>query len=100
MLENLGTEQELRDCNLKANSTAPANFDKLRFFLLLRMTTTTEKLNLIYFIKNYRKIGILEITHYEKKIFLSLQTAYSNVHSPKTYIRNKEKIDLTLRLNK
>lgn len=31
------------------------------------MTTTSKKLNLIYFIKNYRKIAILEMTQYEKK---------------------------------
>lgn len=58
------------------------------------MTTTREKLNLIYFIKNYRKIAILEMTQYEKKMFLSLQTAYSNT-VPKTYIKNNQKIDLT-----
>lgn len=53
------------------------------------MTTTREKLNLIYFIKNYRKIAILERIQYEKKMFLSLQTAYSNT-VPKTYIKNNQ----------
>lgn len=50
------------------------------------MTTTRAKLNLIYFIKNYRKTAILETTQYEKKMFLSLQTASSNT-VPKTYIK-------------
>lgn len=35
----------------------------------------------------------------ERKMFLSLQTAYSNT-VPKTYIKNNQKIDLTWRLNK
>lgn len=33
------------------------------------------------------------MTQYEKKMFLSLQTAYSNT-VPKTYIKNNQKIDL------
>lgn len=60
------------------------------------MTTTSKKLNLIYFIKNYRKIAILEMTQYEKKKFLSLQTAYSNT-VPKTYIKNNQNTNLEIK---
>lgn len=31
-------------------------------------------------------------------MFLSLQTAYSNAHSPKPYIRKNQKIDLTFEI--
>jgi len=51
VLENLGTEQHLRGCSLKASSTAPvtASFDRLRIFFVKNDNNKRKtKFNLFY----------------------------------------------------
>lgn len=44
--------QELRGGSSKANCSVPAHAERVTYFVLSRMTTRREKLNLIYFYQN------------------------------------------------